>query len=247
MHDVGIKRVKLFHAAIVSVLICAAYVAPAGAVGSTNFKIQEDFLGGSGNPGSSSGSYSVRDSAGAAASGGGAGSAFQTQAGLITPDEPTLAFAVNSASVALGGLSTAVTKTGTAAFSVLNYTSYGYVVQTIGDPPSNGAHTLTGLSLPASSAVGTEQFGINLVANTLPVVFGTSPIQIPTASFGFGVAAINYNIANTFTYNNGDVIASAPKSSGQTDYTISYIANVSNNTPGGSYSGEQTLVVTGTY
>ena len=62
-----------------------------------------------------------------------------------------------------------------------------------------------------------------------------------------GAAASNYNTANNFRYNGGETIASAPKTSGQTNYTISYIVNAATTTPGGSYSGNQTLVCTGTY
>ncbi len=45
----------------------------------------------------------------------------------------------------------------------------------------------------------------------------------------------------------GDIIASAPKTSARTDFTLSYIVNASNATAGGTYSGRMTLVCTGTY
>ena len=44
-----------------------------------------------------------------------------------------------------------------------------------------------------------------------------------------------------------ETIASAPKSSGATVYTISYIVNVNSFTPGGVYTSGQTLLCTGTY
>lgn len=95
-----------------------------------------------------------------------------------------------------------------------------------------------------SSHPGTEQFGINLVANTSPASFGANPNN---GDFGFGSVAENYNVANQFRYVSGDTIAKAEKSSGETTYTISYLVNVTGLTPGGSYASNQTLVVTGTY
>lgn len=220
---------------------------PSQAQSSTNYKIQEDFVGGGGLPQSSSTNYNAQDTTGANAVGNSVGSAYQAQSGATTTADPTLTFSVNTASVSLGSLSTSITRTGTATFNVLNYTSYGYVVQILGSPPNNGAHTLTNMSSPASSSINTEQFGINLVANTSPTTFGANPAQVPDNTFSFGAAASGYDATNTYKYVSGNTIASATKTSGQTNYTISYIANISNSTPGGSYSGNQVIVCTGTY
>jgi hypothetical protein len=92
--------------------------------------------------------------------------------------------------------------------------------------------------------MGIEQFGINLVANTLPISFGANP---DNGQFGFGSVASGYNTPNNFRYVNGETIASASKDSGITNYTISYIVNVAPLTAGGTYTANQALVVTGTY
>lgn len=233
---------------VIGLVFTLAIVAPAMAepTSSPNFTIDEDFIGGTGQSESSSSNYSARDAGAGAIAGGSEGGSYQVDAGAVTPDEPTLSFYVSSPNVDLGSLSTSLASTGTANFSALNYTSYGYVVQVVGDPPDNGQHTLAGMSTPAASSNGTEQFGINLVANSSPSV-GADPVQQPNSSFSFGAAAAGYNSANSFKYASGDVVAQAGESSGRTDYTLSFIANVSNNTPGGSYSGGQTLVITGTY
>lgn len=144
----------------------------------------------------------------------------------------------------LGSFSATSATTATTTFSVSNYTSYGYVVQIFGDPPTNGTHSINGMGTTGASEVGTDQFGINLVANTAPKSFGANPDQ---GQFGFGTASANYNTSNQFRYVNGETIASAPKSSGVTTYTISYLVNVAPLTPGGNYTTHQTLVVTGTY
>jgi len=231
---------------VTGLLLCLGATA-SRATNSTNYQIQEDFVGGGGNTSSSSSSFNSQDAIGGAAAGSGAGTNYLAQSGVPTTAEPTLTFSVNTSSVSRGSLSTSITRTGTATFNVLNYTSYGYVVQIIGNTPSNGAHNLTNLSSPTASSTNTEQFGINLVANTAPATFGANPTQVPDSSFSFGSAASGYDTANTYKYVSGNTIASATKSSGQTTYTISYIANISNNTPGGSYSSNQVIVCTGTY
>jgi len=52
---------------------------------------------------------------------------------------------------------------------------------------------------------------------------------------------------NEYRYVSGETIAFAPKDSGKTTYTMSYIINVNSFTPPGQYTTDQTLVVTGTY
>lgn len=217
------------------------------ALSSPNYSIDEDFVGGGGTADSSSPSFSARDSIGGTAVGDGESANHGAQSGATTDGDPMLEFSVNSSSVALGALLTSLTRTATSTFSVRNYTSHGYVVQVVGAPPTNGSHPLTNMATAGSSVQGTEQFGINLVANTSPSAFGANPVQLPDSSISFGVAASGYNTANNYRYNSGDVIASASESSGRTDYTVSYIANRSNTTPGGSYAGQQTFICTGTY
>jgi hypothetical protein len=143
-----------------------------------------------------------------------------------------------------GTLTATQARTAVATFSVINYTTYGYVVQIFGDPPTFDSHTIDAMSTLGTSSPGTEQFGINLVANTSPSSFGSNP---DNGQFGFGSVASNYSVANEFYYQNGDVIAQASKDSGLTHYTISYLVNVESLTPGGTYAANQTLVVTGTY
>jgi hypothetical protein len=213
---------------------------------STNFQIQEDDIGGGGRTESSSTNFTAQDSVGDAAQGSSTGTLYSQEAGPITTNDPTLTVSVDTSSVNLGALSASTTKTGAATFKVLNYTSYGYIVQIIGQPPNNGAYTLAGMSSPAGSQAGQEQFGINLKNNSSPDI-GAEAQQVPDGSFSSGAAATGYNTVDNFKYVSGNTIAQANENSGRTDYTISYIANISINTPGGSYSGNQTLVVTGTY
>jgi hypothetical protein len=103
--------------------------------------------------------------------------------------------------------------------------------------------------------VGIEQFGINLVANTSPVSVGANPVNDENVQygkqFGYGQASSTsphiYNDSDDYRFVSSDIIAEAPKSSGQTLYTISYLVNVDNLTPGGKYINNLTLICIGTY
>jgi hypothetical protein len=225
-------------------VVFLAHPVRAAELQSTNYRFDETAIGAGGLIQSSSNSFQAGTAVGDLGVGNAASSNFQIEAGSKTTDDPALAFAFINADVNFGSFSATTPATATATFSVSNYTSYGYVVQIIGDAPTNGTHTIDAMATTDESQPGTEQFGINLVANTSPISFGANPDQ---GQFGFGVAAPNYATSNEFRYVSGETIASAPKSSGVTVFTISYLVNVGTLTPGGQYISDQTIVVTGTY
>jgi len=214
---------------------------------SPNYSIPESYIGPGGANDSSSTNYRGTDTIGDISTGATSSTNYQAATGFKTTDEPRLSVVVGTSSVSFGNFSTASTITRTATFNVLNYTAYGYSVYIIGSPPSSSSHTLTAMSSTAASAAGNEQFGINLKANTSPTAFGADPVQVPSGVFSFGAAASGYNTANQYRYVNGEKIAESVKTSGETDYTISYIVNAATTTPAGSYSGAQQIVVVGTY
>jgi hypothetical protein len=230
-----------------AVACCSGYfaqIAHADPLQSANYRFDESSIGAGGLIQSSSANFQSSSSIGDLGVGNSASSGYQLEAGSQTTDDPALAFAITSATPNFGDFSPSGPATTTATFSVSNYTSYGYVVQIVGNPPSNGSHTITAMSTTDVSQFGIEQFGINLVANTSPVSFGFNPDH---GQFGSGSAATNYDTPDNFRYVSGETIASATESSGVTIYTISYLVNVSSLTPGGQYSSNQTIVVTGTY
>ena len=233
------------------------------AVSSTNYSIIEDQIGGSGDFSSASTTYSYAPSTddggsslGESAVGNSASANYQTNSGFNTTAQPSLTFVVNTANVNLGALSIAAKSTATATFNVKDYTSYGYIVQIIGSTPSYAGHSLTALATDTASSAGTEQFGINTVLNSAAAV-GANPVQIPDATFSFGVAGDGstgifgttrpYTVPDKWRYVSGETIASGQKSSGETDYTMTFLSNISTTTPGGTYSGGISLVATGTY
>lgn len=243
-----LKRVLALGGTLLIALYCVSFNAPstyADTSSSPNYKISETAVGSGGLINSSSTSYQGRDSISDLSVGNSVSGNFQINAGHTTTNDPNLSFSVNGGSINFSSaFSAATTATATTTFSVMNYTSYGYVVQVVGPTPTNGAAAITGMSTTGGSFVGTSQFGINLVANTAPVSVGVNPNN---GSFGFGLASTNYNTPNQYRYVSGETIAQAPKSSGVTTYTITYLVNVPALTPGGQYTTNQTLIVTGTY
>jgi hypothetical protein len=211
---------------------------------SAHYHIDESSIDAGGLIQSSSTNFQASSAIGDLGVGNSASANYQVEAGSKTTNDPALSFAVNTGTADFGSFTASAASTANATFSVLNYTSYGYVVQIAGNAPSNGSHTIPAMATTGASVPGTEQFGINVVANTSPISFGANPDH---GQFGFGSASANYGTSNQFRYVSGETIATAPKSSGVTTYTLSYIVNVTSLTPGGQYASNQTLIVTGTY
>ncbi|MDB5183114.1 MAG: exported protein of unknown function [Candidatus Saccharibacteria bacterium] len=228
-------------AGLVSLVVTMGVVS---ALASTNYRISEPSVGGIGTAKTSSPGYQALTSGGIIGFGNSTGTLTQINAGHETTDEPALSFAVASSSVNFGSFSATTTATTTSTFAVLDYTSYGYVVQVLGNAPSNGVHTIDSMASTGPSTVGVEQFGINLVANTSPSSFGANPDH---GQFGFGSASANYGTSNNYRYVSGETVVTGPKSSGVTVYTMSYIINVSSLTQGGIYSADQTILCTATF
>ena len=170
---------------------------------------------------------------------------FQVNAGFNTNEAPYLEVVVTSTNLDLGVLSKSTAATAVATFYVRAWQATGYNVQADSPAPTNSGYTMHNLSTPTASIPGTEQFGMNLVANTSPVTVGANPSQ--TTAFAYGAAYTNYGTTNLYTYNNGDIIAQSTKSTSSTLYTITYLFNISQSTPGGAYVFNQNLVATGYY
>jgi hypothetical protein len=223
---------------------------------STNYSVDQVFFGSGSQLNACSTNYCSRQSAGDTAVGNAAGTAFQAIAGSNTDRNPYIAFSTSGGATDLGILSTAGTATATATFAVKTYLASGYAVTLASPPPTatgTGGHVFSALTSPtAAAAPGTaEQFGINLVANTTgcgaPANFGANPVQVPSSSFSYGTIASGYNTCGLFKYVNGDTVANSTKSSGETDYTVSFIYNITSVTQDGYYVFNGSLVATSTY
>lgn len=220
---------------------------------SSNYAADEIFMGPGGSSDVSSTNYTGRASIGDTAlplnnEGNADSTNDQSYGGNTTSANPELEVTLAQSSIDMGVFSPSAASTGTATFSVRTYLASGYVVYTIGQPPTTtGGAQIDAMTSGGTSSPGTEQFGINLVANTSPSV-GSNPTQTPDNTFSFGAVAANYGTANNFRYNSGETIASSNSSSGVTTYTISYLVNVHPvTTPAGKYIFTQSIVVTSTF
>ncbi len=228
----------------VSLVMLSSSVVSAETLSSNNYRFDESTLGAGGLIQSSSPNFRSDSVLGDLAVGNSASTSYQVEAGNVTNAYPGLSFSILNPNAVLGSFSPTTSSTATASFAITNYTSYGYVVQLTGTPPRNGASTINPLASQTAPSVGNKQFGVNLVANTSPASVGANPVH---GLFAIGSATPNYGTPNQYRYVSGDTIASAPASSGQTTYTMTYMVNVDALTQGGQYSTNQTLIVTGTY
>lgn len=234
------------------VILLAPSLVYADTSASSNYRVEQTFFGSGGELNACSSGptgYCSKQSAGELGVGNTASANYQAYAGFNTTDDPFIEFVVTGSNIDLGYLDTAVTKTANGTFYVRAWQASGYVVRTESNPPTNvyGGHQITPLASATASSTGTEQFGINLVANTSPATFGAAPQQVPDNTFSFGQAETGYNTANQFKYNKSDIIARSTKSTSVTIYTISYLFNIDNTTQSGQYNFSHNLVATGTY
>jgi hypothetical protein len=231
---------------IVAIAVVGIFMPGVGAesLQSPTYRIDESSIGTSDPLDVQSNSYGLTSGTGDIGVGNSASSNYQVNAGSKTSADPVLAFSVDASSTSFGDFSPTSTAATTLTFQVKDYTTYGYVVQIYGTGPTYNGHEITPMASTGPSQVGTEQFGINLVANTSPANIGANP---DNGEFGNGSVETEYSNANNYRYVSGETIASAPGDSGETNYTVTFIANVGPLTPGGSYKVSQTLIATGTY
>lgn len=217
---------------------------PAGAIAqhtSPNYQVDEIFIGQGGELDACSDDYCADQSVGGV-HGTASSPNYILGGGFGSPGDPAISVVVSNNTIDLGVLNPSSTAAASFNFDITSYLTDGYVVRLHGSPPTNKTgitHSLTALNSPNPSTPGTEQFGINLVANTTPGI-GANPIQYPDSSFSYGEPEVGYDQVDYYKYVDGDVIAKSDVESGETQYTASVVANVSTATPGGRY---QTILV----
>lgn len=228
------------------VVVSGASTAFATTSKSSNYSVTETEFNAGASLNSCSGNYCARTTLGEVSTGNASSATKSTTFGAIVPGEPSLDLIIETGVSDLGELSSTRTATKTMNVKIRSYLSDGYTLQIVGSAPKYGGYTISTPSSPTASVKGTEQFAINVAANTVPSV-GANPVQVPDDTISFGEVTDNYKQANMFMYNSGDVVGLSQTQSGQTDYTISMIVNVSNTTPAGHYSADFAAVVTPVY
>jgi uncharacterized protein YaiE (UPF0345 family) len=256
----GIKTQTTLLAVVIGALFMSPGIVKAQYTG-TAYKMEEAQVGAAASDNElSSTNYKGRATAGDLAVGIVNGTTYQAVGGFTTSEVPELEVIAGSLNLDLGNASTTNTLVGTGQFGVRAYLSQGYVVYIHGAAPTQeSGYTLSTLATQTGSILGTEQFGVNLTQNTCATVhstcaspetppnFGAIPVQVPDATFSYGTVNANFSTANQFRYNNNDAIASSSSSSGVTNYTISYMVNISNVTKAGTYIFDHSVDVVATY
>lgn len=118
----------------------------------------------------------------------------------------------------------------------------GFAITVYGTPMSAGIHTIDSLEQPTESRPGSNQFGINLVANNEPFVG-----KDPEGTWTNAVVADGYNEPDKFKYVSGDVVAYSPNVSLMKKYTVSYMVNAEPNLKAGVYSTTVTYIASGRF
>jgi len=142
----------------------------------------------------------------------------------------------------MGELSSKSTLTAQSQMAIGTNASSGFAITASGDSLAAGTNVIDTPSTPTESRVGSNQFGINLVANNAPTV-GSDPEGIWTNA----VPSPGYDTPNRYKYVSGDVVAFSPNVSLMRKFTVSYIVNSSESLRAGVYTTTITYVASGRF
>ena len=235
---------------IASLLTCAGYGAlvtqSVFAISSSeNYEVVEPEFGAGATLDSCSGSYCAKATIGSLNNDESSSQNYTVSfAPVDVNEEPMLDVIVEPGVSHLGELTTTKTAHKVMLVKVRSYLSGGYMVQVYGDPPRYQDHTLKTSNQPEPSTPGVEQFGINVVANSLSESFGANPVHVLSGQDGSDLAEDNYRTANSFMYESGAVVATNYNQSSEVHYSISMVVNVAGSTPAGHYAGDYSAIIT---
>ncbi|MEO5950603.1 MAG: hypothetical protein ABIQ04_04100 [Candidatus Saccharimonadales bacterium] len=142
----------------------------------------------------------------------------------------------------MGQLSAKSTLLAQSQMAVGTNASGGFAITANGDSMSAGTNVIDSSSVPSVSKQGSNQFGINLVANDSPSI-GSDP----EGDWTNAVPSPDYGIPNQYKYVSGDVVAYSPNVSLMKKFTVSYIVNSSEDLRAGVYSTTITYIASGRF
>ena len=221
----------------------------ADGIGMTNY-----VLGNVTNPGTGGAlfariiTYPTSDASGAPTDFGGIAISIVGTVGLTTEVPPYLTFCLGESITGtdcttatdpftdLGDLSSSVASAAQDQMVVATNAQNGYTLAVSGPTMASGNNTINAMAALAPSLPGTSQFGMNLRANTAPLIG-----QDPSGS-GTATVTANYDQPNRFFFQSGDIIATSTTSDAYRKFTASYIVNIPKDQPGGVYSTTLTYV-----
>jgi len=118
----------------------------------------------------------------------------------------------------------------------------GFVITANGSSLAAGTNVINPLDNPTESIPGTNQFGINLVANSAPAI-GNDPEGVWANAF----PSPDYSQPNKYKYVPGDVVAYSTDVSLMKKFTVSYIVNASPQLRAGVYSTTINFIASGRF
>lgn len=142
----------------------------------------------------------------------------------------------------MGELSPTSTLTAQSQMAVGTNASGGFAITANGTPMAAGTSVIDSPTIPTESRPGTNQFGINLVANNSPLV-GSDP----EGAWLNAVPMADYGMPNRYKYVPGDVVAFSPNVSLMKKFTVSYIVNSNKDLRPGVYSTTITFIASGRF
>jgi hypothetical protein len=142
----------------------------------------------------------------------------------------------------MGQLSAQSTLQAQSQMAVGTNASGGFAITANGDPMSAGTNVIDAPTIPTISKPGTNQFGINLVANNAPSVGND-----PEGTWQNAIPSPDYGVPNQFKYVPGDVVAYSPDVSLMKKFTVSYIVNSSETLRAGVYTTTITYIASGRF
>jgi hypothetical protein len=142
----------------------------------------------------------------------------------------------------LGQLDAGSTLTTQSQMAIGTNASSGFAITANGSTMSAGTNIIDASPRPTQSKVGFNQFGINLVENTLPRVG-----KDPEGPWTEANPAAEYSMPDYYKYVPGDVVASSPNVSLMRKFTVSYIVNSNQNLPPGVYSTTLNYIASGRF
>ena len=142
----------------------------------------------------------------------------------------------------MGELNPSRTLTAQSQMAVGTNASGGFAITANGTPMSAGTNVIESPAVPTESRPGTNQFGINLVANSSPTVGGD-----PEGTWTNATPVLNYGTPNRYKFVTGDIVASSPNVSLMKKFTVSYILNSSEGLRAGVYTTTITYIASGQF
>lgn len=142
----------------------------------------------------------------------------------------------------MGQLDTGDTLTAQSQMAVGTNATAGFVITANGGPPAAGTHVIAASPTPTQNRPGTNQFGINLVANNSPAIGGN-----PEGIWANATPAPDYAIADKYKFVPGDTVASSTSVSLMKKFTVSYILNASPSLTPGVYTTTVTFIASGRF